>query len=341
MYKKLFISIFSLFILCVLMNFIYTQWFYEADLQEHSGLINKVREIPDNADIIYMGESSNTNHREEDLDHRSISAFIGDYFPDLLTCDITKNASHAGIYYVLLENIPKKNQTKTIIVTLNLRSFNAQWIYSDLETPLQKSLVLIKNYPPLVNRLLLSFKAYNTENTVEREEQFKAKWEKDVLNFPYDFPFRDVIQWDKWMAVNGIKDEDGNNDDAKTVLACHYIKGFAFQIDTLTNPRIKDFNKIIKLAKKREWNLVFNLLADNTEKAGELVGDDLIFLLEENRKLLISYFEARGVTVVDNLNAVPDEQFTDRNWTTEHYGEKGRKIIARNVAVEMKKWYPD
>lgn len=340
MYRKLIISTISLFILVTILNFIYKIWFYEADLREHSSVIEKIRELPGDADIIYLGESSNTNSRKTDTDRRSISAFTGDYFPELKTCDITHNASHAGIYKVLLENIPKENQAETIIVTLNLRSFNAQWIYSDLETPLQKSMVLIKKYPPLVNRMLLSFKAYDIKSNEERTEQFKKKWEKDILHFPYTCQFRNVIQWDKWMAVNGVMDSIGNKDVALTNLACHYVKAYAFQIDTTKNPRIKDFNKIIRLAEKRGWNLVFNLMAENTEQAAKLVGKDLVFLMEENRNLLVNYFEARGVSVVDNLNAVPDEQFTDRTWTTEHYGEEGRRIIALNLAAELRKWYP-
>jgi hypothetical protein len=44
--------------------------------------------------------------------------------------------------------------------------------------------------------------------------------------------------------------------------------------------------------------------------------------------------------VVDNLEAVDDEQFIDQNWTTEHYAEKGRRIIAANVAKALKSWYP-
>lgn len=336
MIKKITIRILALLILLIVLNLIYKAFFYEKDLMEHSDIIEKVRAVPANADIIYLGESSNTNFREEDLDKRSISEFIGDHFPDKVSCDITKNASHAGIYKILLQNIPKDHRVETIIVTLNLRSFNAQWIYSDLETPLRKSLVLIKNYPPLMNRALLSFKAFDDASIEEREAQFKAKWEKDEFNFPYEFPYKDVIEWDRAMAQQGVYNEQGERDAAMTNLACHYIKGYAFQIDTLDHPRIKDFNSIIKLADKRGWKLVFNLMAENTEQASELVGKDLLFLMEENRKILVEYFEARGVIVVDNMYAVPDEQFTDRTWTTEHYGEKGRKIIARNVANRVK-----
>ncbi len=341
MYKKIAIRILLLMILLIALNYIYKATFYEKDLQEFSSIINKVRDIPGDAKIIYLGESSNTNYREEDLDRRSISSFIEDYFPDLTTYNINKNASHAGIFKVLLQNIPKDSEVETVIVTLNMRSFNAQWIYSDMETPLQKSLVLIRKYPPLLSRALLSFKAFDNKNVSEREKQFKAKWEKDDFSFPYDFPYQNVIEWDEAMAEQGVCDAQGVRNSALTNLACHYIKAYAFQIDTLNHPRIRDFDQIVDLAKKRGWKLVFNLMGENAELAGELAGEDLLYLMEENRKILVNYYEGKGVYVVDNLYSVPDEEFTDRDWTTEHYGEKGRKIIARNVAEELKEWYAE
>ena len=326
-------------ILLVILNFIYSKWFYENDIQKHSDIINLVKNIPDDADIIYIGESSNITFRGDDLDKRPISGFIGDYFPKLNTYNITKPASHAGIYKVLLENIPLQNKVKTVIVTLNLRSFNAQWIYSNLETSLQKSIVLIKDYPPLLNRFFLSFKAYDIKSEKEREEQFKAKWRKDEFHFDNDFQFKNVIEWDGWMWHNGIKNGNGEYDNAQTELACHYIKTYAFEIDINNNPRIKDFNEIIELADERGWNLVFNLLGENTTKAKELVGDDLVFLMNKNASLLKEYFENKGVMVINNLNAIESDQYIDQDWTTEHYAEKGRKIIAKNVANAICKWH--
>ncbi|PKP23961.1 MAG: DUF4843 domain-containing protein, partial [Bacteroidetes bacterium HGW-Bacteroidetes-22] len=149
MLKKLSLKIVLLLVLLIVLNFVYKTWFYESDLQKYAELINLVRAVPNDADIVYIGESSNITFRGDDIDKRPISAFIADYFPGLKTYDITKPASHAGIYKVLLENIPVESKVKTIVVTLNLRSFDAQWIYSNLETSLQKSLVLIKPYPPL------------------------------------------------------------------------------------------------------------------------------------------------------------------------------------------------
>ena len=340
-WKNIAVRFVSLLVLFLLMNVLYKQLFFERDLQEYSSIINLVRDVPLDADIIYLGESSNNTAREVDLDKRKISDFIGDYYPGLALYDLTKPAGHAGVFKVLLQQMPEESEVETVIVTLTLRSFNAQWIHSPLETSLQKSLVLLKPYPPLLNRCLLSFKAYEIKTKEERERDFKKQWVKDKLHFPYEFPHKDVRQWNRWMAYEGIRDVQGELDQAQTELACHYIKAYGFQIDTLQNPRIADFDEIVELARERGWKLVFNLMAENMEKAGQLVGDDLIFLMNENRELLLSYYREKGVLVVDNLSCVEDKQFIDQNWTTEHYAEKGRKTLARRVAAALKSWYPD
>jgi hypothetical protein len=326
----------------VAFNYIYKYFFYEGDLQKHSEIINTVRQVyNDKSEIVYVSESSDFTYRGEDIDKRAISDFISDYYRSKKFGFIRKEATHAGIYYELLRNIPEDAAVKTVIVTLNLRSFDANWIYSNLETPLQKSIVLIKDYPPLVNRLLLSFRGYDIKKDAEREKQIKHKWKKDILVFPFPFEYENVIAWDKALVNTGVKNPDGSKNFALTDLACHYIKTYAFQIDTLTNPRIKDFDKIVALAKERNWNLVFNLMAENMETADSLVGKELIYLIRQNRDLLVNRYRRNGVLVVDNLECVHNNEFIDQNWTTEHYTENGRKIIAKNVAECLTKFYPN
>jgi hypothetical protein len=275
------------------------------------------------------------------MDKRYISDFIADYFPDLKMGNMTHNASHAEIYYELLRNIPPDAKVKTVIVTLNMRSFNADWIHSKLETPLQKSLVMLKDRPSFWNRFLLSFKGYDIKTEKERSKPIDRERKRLILYLPYSDRYTTVKEWDKAMATEGIKTEDGNYDYVLTPLACHYIKTYAFQIDTLTNPRIKDFDKIVNLAKQRNWNLIFNLMAENVEMADSLVGKDVIFFMEKNRDILVERYQRKGVTVVDNLSSVEDKEYLDRDWTTEHYAERGRKIIARNVAQSLKTLYPN
>lgn len=336
-WEKIAIRMVLVIVSAISMNVIYVQFFYEKDLQEYSDAINLIRAIPDSTDILYIGESSNTTSFEQDLDKRPISDFMGDYYPSLSVQHITKPASHAGIYKTLLENIPASNEMKVLVVTLNLRSFGAPWMYSKLETPLQKSMVLLRNNPSLVNRMLLSFKDYENITDTERAEQLQQKWRDDTLHFPYPFSYYNVVGWDYGIQEE-IKVE--KQDTLGSQLAGHYIKAYAFQIDTNSHPRLNDFNNIIELSKKRNWKLVFNLMAENHEKAGELGGKDLLFLMEENRQKLIAYFESRNVRVVDNLYAVEDKEYIDKNWTTEHYMEGGRKVIAEQVAKSLQGYFP-
>lgn len=336
---KIALRIILLICMLIAFNFIYQKWFFKKDIQKYSETIDLVKAVPDSTTVLYIGESSNNTFREDDIDKRSISSLINDYYPNILVSDITKPATHSGIYKVLLENLNESTKIKTLVVTMNLRSFNAQWIYSKLETPLQKSVVLLKEYPPLINRFLLSFKGYDIKNEKERNIQLKKQWLKDEFKFPYPFQFKNVIEWDEWMANKGITDSTGKKDQKSTDLACHYIKAYGFQIDTNSNPRIKDFNEIINLAKNKGWNVIFNILPENTQKTETLVGKDLVYLMEENTKLLTDYYTRKGVIVVNNLNLVEDKQFIDQDWTTEHYAEKGRKQIAKNIALALKKWH--
>ncbi len=340
--KSFYLKITVLVIALIGMNYLYKYTYHEKDIQIHSSFINSIRDVVrDSCEVVYVGESSNTSYIEEDADKRSISAFVSDYYPTIKMGDITNPACHAGIFYVLLKNVPEKSNIKTLIVTLNLRSFDANWIYSSLETPLLKRLVLIKDYPPLFGRFLLAFKGYEIKSDAEREKQFKHDWKTVELKVPIPLKNKTVKEWDRAMCLEGIKNADGTRNEKLTELACHYIKTYAFQIDTISNPRIKDFDKIVELAKERHWNLVFNLMAENTEKAKLLVGDDLLFLIKQNRDLLVNRYQKNGVIVVDNLECVPSDQYTEKTWTTEHYAEKGRRIVAQNVADALKLIYPN
>lgn len=334
--KKLLIHITVIAALLVLMNWIYTQWFYRDDLLEHSDLVVSSWQVAaDSCELVYLGESSNKTYGYKDKDKRKISEMIAEQLPGVRCGDITQDAAHAEVYYYLLKNIPEGNQIHTVVVTMNLRSFGANWIYSSLETALQKKLVLMKGYPPLMKRALLAFKAYPIHTKDEWGQKAQDSWTKTPLCFPYPFPYKTTREWNRAIAYEGVKDSLGNRDQAMTELTSHFIKNYAFQIRD-DNPRVKDFDRIVKLAEKRGWKLVFNILAENTDRAQELVGDDLLFLMRENVEYLVKRYEARGVTVVNNLEAVRDIEFIDRSWPTEHYYETGRKIIASEVAGRIK-----
>ena len=341
--KKIAVRFIVLVALLVGMNFIYSKYFYEDDLKKHSlNMFNSVKSIKPDSDIIYIGESSNSTYYKHDNDKRTLGEFVSDYYPSLTTSSVTKKAAHAGIFKHILANIPNSSKKQTIIVTLNLRSFSADWIYSKLETALQKEVILIQNRFSLLNRALLSFKDYEVINGKERTQILHSTWKRELFHdLPFDLAHKNVKEWDKAKATEGIEGLDGKRNEKKTSLACNYIKRYAFQIDFDNNPRISDFNDIIELGKERDWNLVFNIVPENVEKAEFLVGEKLTYFMKENVTQLKNYFENKGVLVVDNLTLVEDSEFRDQHLTTEHYAEKGRKSVARSVAIAIKKFHQD
>lgn len=340
--KKLLYRIPLVILILVALNWLYARFFYEKDLRQHSEIIELPRKAAaDSCEIIYLGESSNKTFSWDDADRRKISDFVWDCFPGVRCGDLTKEASHAEVYYYMLKNIPEDSQVKTVVVTMNMRSFNSGWIYSELETPIQKYLVLMKDYPPLMKRFLLAFKAYPIKSAKEWSNLSRKHLYNDALDFPYDFPYGNAHDWDVARSLQGCNDENGVYSQALTELACHYVKTYAFTIKD-DNPRLKDFDNIVKLAQDRGWNLVFNLMAENVDRANELVGEDLIFLIKRNRDYLVDrYGSLDNVQLVDNISSVRDSLYTDRNWTTEHYMEYGRKTIAQNVARALQQYYPE
>ena len=337
--KKLIYKFALLAILLVLMNWIYGKYFYKDDMLKHSDEVQLVwKVVADSCEVIYTGESSNHSFSWSDKDQRQISDFVFDHFPNLRCGDITKDASHGEVYYTLLENIPENAPVKTVIVTMNMRSFGYDWIESNLETAIQKQLVLLKDYPPLFDRFMLAFKAYDIKTEQERSEARYSHMCNDRIVFPYPFKYNTINEWDYAKAHEGVL-LNGEWNQPLTELACHYIKTYGFQIRE-DNPRIKDFDKIVELAHERGWNLVFNLMAENIDRANELVGKDILFLIRQNRDFLVErYGNLENVIVVDNLGIVRNGLFLDKNWTTEHYAEKGRKAIANNVALAVKKYH--
>ena len=340
--KKLLIRILVIAALLFAMNWVYSKWFFEKDLLEHSDIIELPRQVvADSCQVVYLGESSNNTYGYAEPDHRKISAMVAEYFPELRVGDMTKAASHAQTYYYMLKQIPEESSVETVVVTMNLRSFGANWIYSKLETALRKQLVLLQDYPPLVNRFLLAFKAYPIRSEKEWSELTMKHWKNDPLEFPYPCEWKNTHQWDSTFAWRGWTDFEGNRDQEMTVLACHFIKVYGFQIRD-DNPRVKDFDDIVALCRERGWHLVLNLMAENVDKANELVGKDLMFLMKQNRDYLMNrYGHLEDVTVVDNLNLVRDVNFIDQDWTTEHYYAEGRHIIAEQVAEALRAYYPD
>jgi len=315
-----------LLLILLTLNWVYKQSEFIAFVDEHADQYLQVDKIK-NCDVIYISASSNFPPENiKETDPRKISQFISDYFPNIQFEAINKPASHAGVYKDLLQLFPENSEAKTFVITMNMRSFGPSWTNSDLETALNESSVFYNKRPALLNRLLISLNAYDNRSTDERNATVQDHWNNDVLPFP---PPKNTVN--NWCAV----EKWGDWKNLKRQLADQFIKQYGFVIDN-NNPRVKDFDTICQLAKKRDYKLIFNILAENIETADSLVGKDLTTLMEQNVEWLVNRYSAKGFEVVNNLHALKASNFTDKDFPTEHYDEEGRKIIAKHIASSLK-----
>jgi hypothetical protein len=326
---KLGLKFVLLVVVLVALNFLYSKTLYLKDLEENCTLM-PLSELAakEKADIVYIGESSDITYSKNDKDNSRISGFLGKNFPQYVTSSLSKSACHAGVYYDVLRNIPDSSQVKIAVVTVNMRSFSSEWIYSELETALQKEQIFMKKVPPLIKRGLIAFKAYNHWSERERMELVVNGFKKQTFSLPYELPFRNAYDWDLNMSSKTSMPQDSITID------CHYIKNFEYQLNA-DNPRIKDLDKIVKLCKQRNWKLVFNILPDNVEQIQRLVGNDLVTLMNQNAQYIINRYAPLGVIVVNNQTVLSDAEFIERKFPSEHYIQSGRERVAKNIATAI------
>lgn len=329
--KKLVVKMIAVLGLLCLADFVHQHFFLENDLRRFSPLAMEINRIDPNTDVLYIGESSNTTFRGDDANKSSISMFIGEHLKDVRIAGITQPAGHAGTFKNIIQYSAKRLKPKIVVVTLNLRSFDAAWLNSRLEPSLNESLVLMRDCPTIINRIMLSFKDYSIQTPAESDELLNQMWSQPFHTLPKDFPYKSALDWEKGI----LSDVNRYKNDNDRALALHYIKAYAFEIDTLTHQRIADLDEIVMLANEFGFNLCFNLMAENCVKAEDLVGMELVDLMNQNKKILIDRYRRKGVLVVDNFSIVPDSEFVDQNWTTEHYAEIGRRLIAKAVAKSL------
>jgi hypothetical protein len=334
MIKKIISKLGLLLIITIVLNFIYVFTIYDRDLRMKSPIVFHIRDLNDSsADVIYISDCSNTNTVDEDSVKTTILENINQFYPRLRMRALDAAASHAGVFKYWVDEFDFKNKKPgCIILTVNLRSFNTSWINSNLENQLQESIVLMKPYPKLANRFLISLKAYDHKPNTEREQQIQSDWKTiPLLNAPY----RTVKEWDSVMSNGSYLKPDGSWDFDKIGLACHYIKGFAFNIND-KNPRLADIDRIVKWGNENGVKIYLNLIPENTQYAASLVSKDLLFLMRENADFIVKRYSTKNCVVLDHLELLPGEYFTEKNWTTEHYSYKGRMMIAKAVASEIK-----
>lgn len=341
-FKNIAIKVLLLISLLFVINIVYKNTFFADDISRYADIQDSLNKIINCTDILYFGSSSNYFCPKNDSSKRKISDYVNLYFPKLKVNPIQKGYMHAGTFLSVIQNIPDNSPVKTIIISVNLRSFGAFWMFSEVETSYaQAKLLMNPIYPKVLSKFLLSLDAYDNKTKDERIKQFLHYWDIDTIELPDKSKKVTVNEWDKAIATSGrYKNKDGSVDYETIGFACNIIKAFAYNIDTTKHPRIKDLDEIVKLAKKKNWNLIFNILPEDVEKADRLVGTEIRAILKRNRDIILNRYSSQGVTVIDNLETLNADYFYEA-YPTEHYSSAGKILVAKTIANKIKEWYPN
>jgi len=306
---------------------------YHDDIKTcNAELLYQLDSLKNTATVLYFGESSNFTAAGQDSSKHSISEILAEMHPEQSIRGISKGAIHASTFKALINRIDAPSTVKTVIVTMNLRSFGINWIESELETNLSRAEILYSNYPPVLKKFLLTFKAYDNTPLFKRNDIIRSHYKGDKFKLSNQ-EFTSVYEWDKQMYDKGLPDAHGNKDPEKTNIACHFIKNYAFVIDE-NNPRVRDFDAIVALCREKNLNLIFHVLPENHERAVELCGTDLDELMRQNVTFLKNRY-GKASFFISNYDLLPDSVFIDREWPTEHYSFSGRYSVARRISESL------
>ncbi|MDB9725966.1 hypothetical protein OAA90_06255 [Salibacteraceae bacterium] len=323
--KKIALRLLLIAIIISATALIYKRYFHYNFLKKEGILLSRLNHSI-NADYLFFSASSDyTFDPINDADTTRVSILAMNYC-DKSIKSIAEGAHHAGVFKELIKHIPK-HQIEGIIVAMNIRSFSPEWLTDINENALQQFAALYKPNPPLMARLNVALKNYpiKTKRELEKKRfEYFSNWK-----LPYDFPKNNI---ENWCAL----EKYGDWRNPKRQLADHYIKSYAFVIDE-EHLRLRDFDKIVELAKLKELNLIFHILPEDVQEAQTLIGTELTDLMSANRDFLINryHFPKKNVWVLDNLEKVDHMDFTDRDFPTEHYNQNGRTIIAKSIAEQL------
>jgi len=326
--KKIALKGLLLLIALTALNYIYETTLWQNDLEEYSGVSKRISDAK-NADILYLGDCSDAYFGFENDHEKGISQLLDSLLPHKNVATISETGFHAGMFAGILDNLPQHTNIKTVVVTMNLRSFSANVLYAFTANATQQRTTMLNNSnPALLNRFLLTFKPTKAYKGVKLKAMRTKQQQKDEIPLT---PFNSLYDW-KAAFKNG---DYINFDNSWTLLkkekAMGHITNYAFQIDTQKNPRIADFDKIVNIVKQKNIKLIFHLLPENTTTTKQLIGEDLTNLINYNRNLLHQRYGSENVTIIDNMDLLNGTEFIE-DLPNSHFYYNGRKLMAKEIA---------
>jgi hypothetical protein len=341
---------FALF--AVVLNAVYTRFWFEADVQHYSPVKPHIDSAFAEADIVYLGESSNTSFNPwTDTLTESIAEFMQLHLDAQLSGGavlkgapgsriraVTHASYHPGLFRQML--YLRAERKPLIVVTVNLRTCGPSAEFSGNEASNQQEALFYSTRPALLTRTYLSLHHYDNRSAAEMERLKRQYWRTRELNQDgCQAPFSTTRDWlDNLAASHYELDPKVRN------MADAYVKEFAFLLNE-NSARVKDLKAIVEECQSAGLPLLFHLLPPNYAHAEALFGGpdvpgNLVQYIDRNRDFLLQQFESWGVRYIDNsqlgrAQAHQGHHYTDQWYPTEHYDAGIRQAIGQSLAMAL------
>lgn len=306
-------------ILCA--ELLHQKFVYPTILKKESWIQElTARKLSNSPKAIYFSASPNAAYPHDDTSTYSISQFASQAMSFPLS-SLDTGAFHAGIFYKILTKLTPQQRPEILVVDLNIRSFGANWIHSNLENSLQRNFVYWNMNLSIVNHLFAATKWYDYVSPAEhiRAIEYEEKFRKLPLK-------KEHSSIKNWLM-------DYRQSTSYSELGESFIRFFAFKIDK-ENEMLQNYDKLTHWAKINHIPLVYVVLPENMQTMNELIGAELTQLIHQNATYLTSRYTQENCYVLDLHDKLQKEQFFE-SFPTEHYRSAGRKMIGSKIAEKI------
>ena len=314
-------------------NFIYEGSLWNTDKNRIAPYFNEFQDALTSAEVLYLGDCSDQFFRPYDASFQSIAGYLNEALPNDSVRSVSRDGFHALAYEKLLQRWRKRDSTtvKTLVVTLNMRSFAPHIRLHKNENTLQRNLTLVERHPPLFNRVEIGFRAHPYMEAYEMEEALEEAWQQP---YPQDeFVHRDFPpgytpeQFRASLLANATSADD-------SLMISSYVEHYGLPLNINEHPLLLAFDNIAAIGAERYVNVVYVLLPENSMEARQYAGDRLADYMEWKREYLVQRYESMGVHVVDVFDLLQPVDFVEKI-PNSHYTAEGRQRIASAIAERI------
>jgi hypothetical protein len=310
---------------------------HHTDLQK-TRLYDSLQKVACCSRILYLGDSTALSFNPGEKDGRSTGSMLSVYYPGLCTGSINLASANARIWLKVLQSLPAYSAVETVVVTMDIRSFGPERILNDKSAKINRDITYLDGlWVGTVKRCLMHLNVFRQKSPEAINRQLEKIQNEEILKFPFESRINTTGKWLKAYNTRYLPPEQRLKQES----TAGFIRALAFNIDTLNNPRIRDYDKILAYCKSRNLNVVFLLVPEDISRIESLAGKELSYLIHTNRELLVNRYRNKGAHVVDCLQSPAPEGFYGPQYKRVAFTSAGRQTLAKRLASEISLIYPE